>query len=48
MISDASVVCEVDGPLKKGGYFKVHIKTNAGDRFVTARSVKVLNHQVGA
>jgi len=42
-ILSASVVSEVGSSFQESGYFKVHIETNAGDRFVTAKSITVLN-----
>lgn len=38
-ILDADVVKEVGSLFVKDGYFKVIIKTNAGERFVTAKRV---------
>ena len=46
-ILDADVLSEVSSPFETGGYFKVHIKTNVGDRFVTAKSVKLIHQHVG-
>jgi hypothetical protein len=43
----AEIISEVGSPFQAGGYFKVQIKTTAGDRFVTAKSVKLEEHHVG-
>jgi len=45
-ILNVDILCEVDTPFQKEGYFKVKIETNAGDRFVVAKRVKLLNDQV--
>lgn len=46
-ILDADVVKEVGSPFVKDGYFKVKIKTNAGDRFVTAKRVSLSESNKG-
>ena len=45
-ILGATVLSEEGTPFQKGGYFRVKIETNAGDRFVIAKRVKLLNEQV--
>ncbi len=45
-ILDATVLSEVGTPLQKGGYFKIKIETNAGDRFIVAKRVKLFNEQL--
>lgn len=45
-ILSATVLSEVGSQFQKDGYFKVRIETNAGDRFVIAKTIKVLNEHV--
>ncbi|MCP3675074.1 MAG: hypothetical protein GY829_11485 [Gammaproteobacteria bacterium] len=45
-ILGADVLSEIGSPFQKDGYYKIHIETNAGDRFVVAKSIKVLNEHV--
>jgi len=40
-ILNADVIEEVGSPMQTSGFFKVKIETNAGDRFVTAKSVSL-------
>ena len=47
IILSATVLSEVGSPFQQGGYFKVHIKTNAGDRFITAKIIKLGGQHVG-
>ncbi len=46
-ILGASVLSEVGSPFQQGGFFKVHIETNAGNRFVTAKKIKLCSQHVG-
>ncbi|NRA72463.1 MAG: hypothetical protein HRU24_15710 [Gammaproteobacteria bacterium] len=46
-ILSAAVLLEVGSPFQQGVFFKVHIKTNAGDRFITAKKIKLGGHHVG-
>jgi len=45
-ILNAVVFSEVATLFQKSGYFKVKIETNAGNRFIVAKRVKLLNEQV--
>ncbi len=45
-ILSAELLSKVGSAFQIDGYFKVHIKTNAGDRFVTAKNIKVLCEHV--
>jgi len=47
IILDAKLVSETGTPFQKSGFFKVKIETNAGNRFVTAKSVKLGEQHVG-
>ncbi len=45
-ILNAEVLAEVGSPFQKGGFFEVKIETNAGERIIIAKRVKLLNEQV--
>ena len=46
-ILDAEILSEVSSQFKNGGFFKVHIETNAGNRFIKAMKVKLACHHMG-
>jgi len=46
-ILSAVVLSEVGSPFQQGGFFKVQIKTNAGDRFITAKKIKLGDQYIG-
>lgn len=46
-ILSAEILSEVGSPFQQGGFFKVHIKTNAGNRFVIAKRIKLGGKYVG-
>ncbi|MGF1686975.1 hypothetical protein L4C36_09805 [Photobacterium japonica] len=46
-ILDGILLSEVGSPFQQDGFFKVHIKTNAGDRFITSEKVELCDQHVG-
>ena len=45
-ILNAEVVSDITSPLGVGGYIKVKLETNAGERFITARGIRLESNHV--